>query len=122
MFVRLFHFDYKTLTTIGGFSSLNSPLRIFDLLVDYLAAAHIFFRISITAMQNLRRLLSGVKMKFRETISKGFFVTVHTENKAFLCHCEAFRPKQSQKRTILDCFASLAMTKMRFSRERLRCL
>jgi len=47
-------------------------------------------------------------------------VTVHTENKAFLCHCEAFRPKQSQKRTILDCFASLAMTKMRFSRERLR--
>ncbi len=37
-----------------------------------------------------------------------------------MCHCEAFRPKQSQKRTILDCFASLAMTKMRFSRERLR--
>jgi len=36
-----------------------------------------------------------------------------------LCHCEAFRPKQSQKRKILDCFASLAMTKMRFSRERL---
>jgi len=47
------------------------------------------------------------------------FVSVHTENKAFLCHCEAFRPKQSQKRKILDCFASLAMTKMRFSRERL---
>jgi len=48
-----------------------------------------------------------------------FSVTVHAENKAFLCHCEAFRPKQSQKRTILDCFASLAMTKMRFPRERL---
>ena len=46
-------------------------------------------------------------------------VTVHAENNTFLCHCEAFRPKQSQKRTNLDCFASLARTKMRFFRERL---
>jgi len=58
-----------------------------------------------------------ISVPFYKAISK--IVTVHAENKAFLCHCEAFRPKQSQKRTILDCFASLAMTKMRFSRERL---
>ncbi len=47
-------------------------------------------------------------------------VTVHGGKSAFLCHCEAFRPKQSQKRAILDCFASLAMTEMRFFRERLQ--
>jgi hypothetical protein len=38
----------------------------------------------------------------------------------FLRHCETFRPKQSQKEAVLDCFAALAMTKTRFFRERLR--
>jgi len=73
-----------------------------------------FYETVLMPLRKLSRVVAKRELKYKNK------VTVHAENKAFLCHCEAFRPKQSQKRTILDCFASLAMTKMRFPRERLQ--